>query len=86
MTFWKWLYIHYVESVEKKMYLVLIDEKENNLTEQGRQQVQWVIVAKTVQIVICCFFAKNAVLMSKLEIWLARNQNNESNESGMSAC
>jgi hypothetical protein len=48
-------------------------------SKQGR------VKPKTVQIVICCFFAKNAVLMSKLEIWLANN-NNESKESGMSAC
>ena len=35
---------------------------------------------------ICCFFAKNAALQRKSKDWLAQNQNNVSECSGISTC
>ena len=41
---------------------------------------------KDYKIDICCFSAKNVVIMRKSKDWLARNQNNVSEWSDMSTC
>ena len=63
---------------------VMVSVLVSSVVERGFET--WSSQTNDYEIGICCFSAKHTALRRKSKDWLARNQNNVSEWSNMSAC